>query len=68
MTATLSAHGLAALVLTAAAFVAFATEVLPVATIGLLILVLLVTGFTVFPYETAAGSLASPPRSAPRSC
>ena len=58
MTSTLSTHALAALVLTGLAFLAFATEILPVATIGLLILVLLVTGFTAFPYETVSGPLA----------
>lgn len=57
MPATLSTHGLAALILTGAAFAAFAFEVLPVATIGLLILVFLVTAFTVFPYEAASGAI-----------
>jgi di/tricarboxylate transporter len=45
------------MLLTLAAFAAFTFELLPVATIGLAIVVLLATGFTLFPFSGPGGAL-----------
>lgn len=50
-------HGVAVLLLTAVALFLFTRDWLPLETSSLLILILLVAGFQLFPYETSSGSL-----------
>jgi di/tricarboxylate transporter len=55
----LEGHAIAVLALTAAAFVLFATEKLPIESTSLLILVLLTVGFQLFPFAGAQGTVVA---------
>jgi di/tricarboxylate transporter len=52
--AEIGPHGIAVLLLTIAAFVAFALQRLPIETTALLVIAALALGFALFPYETAS--------------
>lgn len=54
---TPDAHGLAVLLLTVVALVLFTRDSIPIESSSLAVLIALVTGFYLFPYETPAGNL-----------
>ncbi|MEQ8205731.1 MAG: SLC13 family permease, partial [Woeseia sp.] len=56
---TPDAHGVAVLLLTAAALVLFTRDQIPLETSSLIVLILLVTGFQLFPYQHGDASLAA---------
>ena len=53
---TPDAHGIAVLILTVIALFLFTRDQIPLESSSLAILIILMFGFTIFPYETAAGS------------
>jgi di/tricarboxylate transporter len=54
---TPDAHGLAVLLLTAVALVLFTRDQIPLETSSLIVLIVLVTGFQLFPYESADSAI-----------
>lgn len=54
------AHGIAVLILTVIALILFTRDQIPLESSSLAILIILVLGFTVFPYETTIGSRVGP--------
>ena len=56
---TPDAHGVAVLLLTAAALVLFTRDQIPLETSSLIVLILLVTGFQLFPYQHGDASLGA---------